>query len=99
MFTGDFLDAERALQLGIANHLVPDGSLEQVTAEIAQKVLRNAPLSIRSLKESTLKTLDLPYGEAVKYAHSVLDRLMESRDAREGMRAFVEKRPPVWEAR
>ena len=56
-------------------------------------------LSIRALKESTLKTLDLPYGEALKYAHAVLDKLMESRDAREGMRAFVEKRAPVWEAR
>lgn len=99
MFTGDFMSAERAAQLGIANHVVPDGSLEQVTEEIVQKVLRNAPLSIRSSKEATLKTLDLPYGEAVKYAHSVLDKLMESRDAREGMRAFVEKRPPVWEAR
>ena len=99
MFTGDFMGAERAMQLGIANHVVPDASLEQATGEIAQKVLRNAPLSIRSLKEATLKTLDLPYGEAVKYAHSVLDKLMESRDAREGMRAFVEKRPPVWEAR
>jgi len=99
MFTGDFLGAERAKELGIANHVVADADLEQVTVEIAQKVLRNAPLSIRALKESTLKTLDMPYGEALKYAHAVLDKLMESRDAREGMRAFVEKRSPVWEAR
>ena len=99
MFTGDFMPAEKALQWGIANHVVTDATLEQVTQEIADKVLRNAPLSIRSLKESTLKTLDMPYGEAVKFAHGILNRLMESRDAKEGMRAFVEKRPPVWEAR
>ncbi|HTP94986.1 MAG TPA: enoyl-CoA hydratase/isomerase family protein [Burkholderiales bacterium] len=99
MFTGEYMSAQRALQLGIANRVVPDDALEQATADIMQKVLRNAPLSIRSLKEATLKTLDLPYGEAVKYAHTVLDKLMESRDAREGMRAFLEKRPPVWEAR
>ncbi len=99
MFTGDFLDAERALQLGIANHVVTDDALEDAALQVGQKILRNAPLSIRALKEATLKTLDLPYGEALKYAHTVLDKLMESRDAREGMRAFVEKRPPVWEAR
>lgn len=99
MFTGDFLDAERALQLGIANHVVIDDALEDTALKVAQKILRNAPLSIRALKEATLKTLDLPYGEALKYAHTILDKLMESRDAREGMSAFVEKRPPVWEAR
>lgn len=99
MFTGDFLDAERALQLGIANHLVTDEELEGAALQVAAKILRNAPLSIRALKEATLKTLDLPYGEALSYAHAILDKLMESRDAREGMRAFVEKRTPVWEAR
>jgi enoyl-CoA hydratase/carnithine racemase len=99
MFTGDFLDAERALQLGIANHVVTDDALEDMALQVARKILRNAPLSVRALKEATLKTLDLPYGEALKYAHAVLDKLMESRDAREGMRAFVEKRTPVWEAR
>jgi len=99
MFTADFMSADRAVQLGIANHVVPEAKLVEATAQIVQKVMRNAPLSIRALKEATLKTLDLPYGEAVKYAHVVLDKLMESRDAQEGMRAFVEKRPPVWEAR
>lgn len=99
MFTGDFMPAQRALQLGIANHMVPDDSLEQASDEIVQKVMRNAPLSIRCLKEATLKTLDMPYREAVKYAHGILDKLMESRDSKEGLRAFVEKRPPVWEAR
>jgi enoyl-CoA hydratase/carnithine racemase len=99
MFTADYMSADRAVQLGIANHVVPEAKLVEATAQIVQKVMRNAPLSIRSLKEATLKTLDLPYGEAVKYAHVVLDKLMESHDAQEGMRAFVEKRPPVWEAR
>ena len=75
-----------------------DENLETTVNDIAQKVLRNAPLSIRALKEATLKTLDLPYEEAVKYAHTLLDKLMQTHDAKEGMRAFVEKRPPVWTA-
>lgn len=99
MFTTDFMDAQRALALGIANHVVAEDALDATVSRIVEKVLRNAPLSIRALKEATLKSLDLPYDEAVRYAHKVLDELMKSRDSKEGMRAFVEKRPPVWEAR
>ena len=99
MFTGDVLDAGRALSLGLANHVVPDADLEATTGRIVEKVLRNAPLAIRAAKRSTLSTIDLPYDEAVSKARAILDGLLETEDAKEGMRAFVEKRPPVWHAR
>lgn len=99
MFTGDLLPADRAEALGLVNHVVPDTDLESAADEIAGKILRNAPLAIRAAKESTLSTIDLPYDEAVSKAHSILDRLLRTRDAKEGMRAFVEKRAPSWEAR
>ncbi len=97
MFTGDFMPAARALQLGLANHVVPDADLERVTDEIVAKLLANAPLSIAATKKSVFTTQHLPYGEAVAKAHEILDELMISSDAMEGMRAFVEKRRPVWE--
>jgi enoyl-CoA hydratase len=96
MFTGDFMPAARALQLNLANHVVPDANLEAKTAEIAAKLLTNAPLSISATKRSVLTTAHLPYAEAVTEAHLILDQVMLSADAKEGMRAFVEKRRPVW---
>lgn len=99
MFTGDFLPADRAQALGLVNHVVPDDGLEAAADDIIEKILRNAPLAIRAAKQSTISTMDLPYDEAVSRAHAILGRLLETRDAKEGMRAFVEKRPPSWEAR
>ena len=110
MFTGDLLPADRAQALGLVNHVVPESELDSAATEVADKILRNAPLAVRAdprppasdtgcAKQSTLSTIDLPYDEAVSRAHSILDRLLQTRDAKEGMQAFVEKRPPSWEAR
>lgn len=96
MFTGDFMPASRALQLNLANHVVPDAELEAKTDELVAKLLANAPLSISATKRSVFTTQHLPYGEAVAAAHVILDELMKSSDSKEGMRAFVEKRRPVW---
>jgi enoyl-CoA hydratase/carnithine racemase len=96
MFTGDFMPAARARELGLANHVVPDAELETKTAEIVAKLLANAPLSISATKKSVFTTQHLPYADAVSQAHVILDELMQSSDAKEGMRAFVEKRRPVW---
>jgi enoyl-CoA hydratase/carnithine racemase len=99
MFTGDLLPAERAQALGLVNHVVPESELKATTETIAGKILANAPLAVRAAKQSTLSTIDLPYDDAVSQAHAILDRLLQTRDAKEGMQAFVEKRPPSWEAR
>jgi enoyl-CoA hydratase len=99
MFTGDFLDAERAAALGLANHVVDDDRLEETMAGIVAKILKNAPLALQAAKRATIEGLDLPYRDAVANARAILDRLMQTEDAREGMRAFAEKRPPRWLAR
>lgn len=96
MFTGDFMPANRALQLNLANHVVPDVDLDAKTGEIVAKLLANAPLSICATKKSVFTTQHLPYAEAVAQAHVILDELMASSDSKEGMQAFVEKRRPVW---
>jgi enoyl-CoA hydratase len=99
MFTGESIDAQRALALGLANHVVDDGALDATIAQMTDKVLANAPLAMRAMKRATLTTLSLPYEDALHGAHAILDRVMETHDAQEGMRAFVEKRKPRWEAR
>ena len=98
MFTGEFIDASRALALGLANHVVDDEGLDAKLAEITARVAANAPLAIRAMKQATVTTLDLSYDEALRGAHAILDRVIDTDDAREGMRAFVEKRKPHWRA-
>jgi enoyl-CoA hydratase len=99
MFTGDFIDATRALALGLANYVVEDDRLDDKLDEMTRKVQGNAPLAIRAMKQATVTTLDLPYDDALRGAHAILDQVMNTADAQEGMRAFVEKRSPRWKAR
>lgn len=99
MFTCDYLDAERAHALGLVNHVVADDALDARLEETLVKVLANAPLAIRAMKHATQTTLDLPYAEAVTQARSILGGVMQSDDAKEGLRAMHEGRKPHWRGR
>jgi enoyl-CoA hydratase/carnithine racemase len=99
MFTGEFLDAERASHFGLANHVVDAAALDARVAEVIARVLANAPLAQRAMKKATLECAGLSYEEALARAHALLDQVIVSRDAQEGMRAFVEKRKPEWQGR
>jgi enoyl-CoA hydratase len=99
MFTCEHLDAARAHALGLVNHVVDDEAVEGKLDQILDKVLANAPLAIRAMKRATRSTLALPYAEAVTRARSILGEVMKSDDAREGMDAMREGRPPRWRAR
>jgi enoyl-CoA hydratase/carnithine racemase len=99
MFTCDYLDAERAHALGLVNRVVADEALDANLDATLAKVLANAPLAIRAMKRATQSTLDLPYAEAVARARAILDVVMQSEDAKEGLRAMREGRPPHWQGR
>jgi enoyl-CoA hydratase len=99
MFTGDFLDAGRAHHFGLANHVVADTALDAKVAEVVARILANAPLAQRAMKQATLESAALSYEDALAAAHAILDRVIQSHDAQEGMRAFVEKRKPAWQGR
>ena len=99
MFTCDYLDAERAHALGLVNRIVADDALHAELDATVAKVLANAPLAIRAMKRATQSTLDLPYAEAVARARAILDNVMESEDAKEGLRAMREGRAPHWRGR
>ena len=66
--------------------------------ELAQTILKNAPLSLRSFKELVNRAREIPESEAALLTREAYDRLLRSKDAREGPRAFAEKRAPVWKA-
>ena len=99
MFTCDYLDAARAHALGLVNHVVDDSAVEAKCEELVAKVIANAPLAIQAMKHATQATRDLPYDGAVAQARAILGRVMDTEDAKEGLRAMREGRPPQWRGR
>jgi len=99
LFTGDFFSAQEALDLGLVNRVVPHQELMAETEALARKILANAPLAVRAIKEAAIRGLGLPLDQRVRLARQVADHLKQSQDAQEGLAAFREKRAPVWKGR
>lgn len=99
LFTGQFCSAQDALRLGLVNRVVPHDKVLDTTMEIAEKILKNAPLSLRSIKEIYIRTRALSQAEAFYHAEEMVKKANQSADAIEGLAAFAEKREPVWQGR
>lgn len=102
LLTGEPLPAQRALELGLVNAVVPQGEVMDAARKLAARITVNAPLSVQASKRIALGIVDgdIP-AEAAAWAHSRAEgaKLMRSEDAKEGPRAFAEKRTPRWQVR
>ena len=99
LLTGDAISASRALELGLINRVVPSEQLLDEAVAMAERICCNAPLSVRGTKEIALKTYGLSIEDAFKVSKQISARVGATEDAKEGPRAFAEKRPPVWKGR
>ena len=92
------LNAQRAYELGLITEVVAPEALNQRLREIAALVNRNAPLAVRGTRLAIRKGLGLPLYEAELLAEAYRERNLHTDDAKEGPRAFLERRDPEWGA-
>ena len=93
-FLGDAIDARRALELGLVNRVVPDEQLEAETRALAERLAAAPPESIAAAKHAVYLSSHAELEEMLQYETEAQLRCFQTADAREGVRAFLEKRPP-----
>lgn len=96
LLTAEPVTAREALSFGLIGRVVPDGQALAEAERIAQRIARNGPLAVQAIKRSVLETADLSEEEGLKRELEIGQPVFTSQDAREGPRAFAEKREPVW---
>ncbi len=96
--TGDFIDAQRAYDLGLVNR-VTDGPALDAALELAAKVTANGPVAVRVSKQVIVESPGWSYEERWQKQGALMPQVFMSEDAREGSLAFAEKRAPNWKGK
>lgn len=96
LFTGEFIDANRAHELMLVNHVVAPEEVIAKAEEIARKIVANAPLSVGAIKEASMLGASMDLENRVAFAQTKRDLILHTADAAEGVKAFTEKRAPIW---
>ena len=86
--------AAEALEMGLLNYVVPKEQLMDKAMQLADRLVENGPLAVRKIKEGILRSSGKPLADAYEVENEVSAAVMQSKDAREGPRAFKEKRKP-----
>jgi enoyl-CoA hydratase len=94
--TGDPIDAERAYDLGLVNRVVPGDQLVDAAMTLAERIVQNAPLAVRTSKRVMSEAVELNEAQAWTVNDEAFAAIGRSADALEGAVAFAEKRPPNW---
>jgi len=99
LLTGERIDAARAYQIGLVSRVVPPAELMPVAMQIAERIADNAPLAIKATKALVLRGLSASPEDAIAYRNAVSALIRSCEDAKEGPRAFAEKRKPRFTGR
>jgi enoyl-CoA hydratase/carnithine racemase len=97
--TGDPMDAQRALALGLVNRMVPGDRVLDEALALAGRIAENAPLAVRYSKQVMREAADATEEEGWRINDAAVGIVFSSADAMEGPVAFAEKRPPVWQGK
>lgn len=96
LLTGNRIDAQEAWRLGLVNYVVPQSELTAKAEELARTIASNGPIAVRKIKEAVRRTSGRPFEEAFEIENECAREVMRTEDAKEGPRAFIEKRKPVY---
>lgn len=96
ILTAERLSAQEAARWGMVNHLVEPADVLDTARSLAERICRNAPLAVRESLAIARDALRIDDDEAWERSAAAMQRVRDSADAREGVRAFVEKRPAQW---
>jgi enoyl-CoA hydratase/carnithine racemase len=99
LFTGERIDAATAHSLGIVSRVLPAGELMPAARAMAERIASFAPLAVRAMHELVRRQADMPRAEAMRLAGTLRWAIGLTDDAKEGPRAFVEKRTPEYRGR
>lgn len=94
LLTGDRMSAEEAYRIGLINEVVPAAQVLGRAEALAARLAESGPLAVAACKEAVIRTSGLPLKDAFRIENELAGRVMRSRDAIEGPRAFMEKRKP-----
>lgn len=97
--TGDMIEAEQAYRASLVTHLTQPGEALDVALEVARRIAANGPLAVRATKQIIAESSDWSAEEMFDKQREISEPVRNSEDAKEGARAFTEKRAPKWQGR
>lgn len=99
LMSGEPIDAREAYRIGLVTKVVPLAELMPTAIRMAGMICENAPLAVRAVKQLARQGLEVPMDYGYRLGLGLIDFVWGSEDAREGVKAFAEKRKPVWRQR
>jgi enoyl-CoA hydratase/carnithine racemase len=99
LFTGEIIDAARAERIGLVSRVIAHDRLLDETLAVAQRIAANPPLAIAALKRGLRRALDPDWVDLGRWVSETLGELFRTQDHREGVQAFLEKRPATYVGR
>jgi enoyl-CoA hydratase len=99
VLTGDLIGADEALRIGLVNKVFPAAELMAETKKCAEKIAQKGPLAIASARRAIRKSEELPLQAGLDLEGELFALLFATQDQKEGMKAFLEKRPAKFEGK
>lgn len=99
LLTGEMIDAEEALRVGLVSDVVEPGELMGLAKKYAERIASNAPLSVKAAKQAVVMGMDMPLEHGLAFSHLLWGILRDTEDRKEGFQAFSEKRAPEYKGK